>query len=142
MAEVLAPLSNNSGRVSDQADKAEADRLLAEGKRVYLDDPDCAVEHLGRAMRIYESLGLSNDPVAAPLFLAYGLALVETARSSSDVFGEKVEGMDGGAKEELLGGGATQKKSSGQENQDPEERTQAKGGHAAMCVHGHGHAAC
>jgi hypothetical protein len=113
MAAVLAPQQQASGPSSGRdADKAEADRLLTEGKKVYLDDPDCAVEQLQAAMKIYDTLGLANDPCAAPLFLAYGLALVETARASSDVFGQKVDSM--GAKEKLMGPGG-----GGQENRDP-----------------------
>ncbi|KAG1668115.1 hypothetical protein FOA52_003902 [Chlamydomonas sp. UWO 241] len=101
-----------------------------EGKKVYLDDPDCAVEQLQAAMKIYDALGLANDPCAAPLFMAYGLALVETARASSDVFGQKMDSIEG-AKERLLGPAGDQ------ENRDP-KRGGAKGKDGASTSKGRG----
>ena len=40
-------------------------------------------------MKIHDSLGLGDHPSTAPLYAAYGSALVESARANTDVFGAK-----------------------------------------------------
>lgn len=115
---IQAATDDNREQPSNEAHekRMEAERLLKEARKCLFDDPDTAIDHLEvissawvpfpqpligpphlsisfphkqAAMKLHESIGLSDHPSSAPLYAAYGCALVESARANSDVFGAK-----------------------------------------------------
>ncbi|GAX82395.1 hypothetical protein CEUSTIGMA_g9823.t1 [Chlamydomonas eustigma] len=73
---------------SDQCNEAYS--LFTKGKKAIFSDPDTAVGLLQQSLKIYVDLGLGIDVKVAPVYLAYGMVLVEIARSGVDAFGQDI----------------------------------------------------
>ena len=59
-----------------QQQLAEATDLLKRGRKLMFDDPDAAVELLQQALKLHAEAGTDNKATAAPVYLAYVMALV------------------------------------------------------------------